>query len=526
MIKKQISRRSFLKSGAAASIPLTLQGFPLFAGSNLLSSFLSEENDHILVLVQLQGGNDGLATVFHKGEYSNLRSVRENIMIDEGLILDLDGTYGFHSSMAGMKEVFDRGFMQVIQNVGYPNQNRSHFRSTDIWNTASAADEFLTTGWIGRFYDEDIVDYPTGFPNADDPHPFALTMGKIVSETCQGANANYSLSLLDPFNPGTAFVSAGGDIPMDCYGDSLQFVNETVAQTNAYAQVISDAANKGNNLSSKWESLETELAQKLKSVARLISGGLKTKIYIVQIGGFDTHDNQVVAGATETGRHGELLQELSDAVCAFQDDLVQLGVDDKVLGMTYSEFGRRIRSNAGLGTDHGTAAPLFVFGSCVESGIVGDHPEIDPQVGIDEGVPMQFDFRDIYGTVLHQWLGADPTRVRDIVYPDYQPLNLISPDCRQITTSIDSGSVDNDLPLRISPNPVLNELEVNFFSLGRVSHVQVLNSLGASLNRLKTRVYGFGSQSLNLNVSSLKPGTYFIHVRTGQTAKTVKFVKL
>jgi uncharacterized protein (DUF1501 family) len=189
----------------------------------------------------------------------------------------------------------------IVQNVGYPNQNRSHFRSTDIWNTGSSAETFDTKGWIGKFYDLDYSNYPNGYPNSTNPHPFALTMGKIVSETCQGINANYSLSLLDPFNPGTALVSAGSNIPSNCYGDALSFVNQTVAQTNAYASVISNAANAGNNLSPKWASLTSELSKKLKNVARLISGGLQTKIYVVQLGGFDTHDNQVVSGATTTG---------------------------------------------------------------------------------------------------------------------------------------------------------------------------------------------------------------------------------
>mgnify|MGYP000868698793 CR=1 FL=1 len=327
--------------------------------------------------------------------------------------------------MQGMKDVWDMGVLGIVQNVGYPNQNRSHFRSTDIWNTGSSAEDFETKGWLGKFYDLD----PNGYPNATNPHPFALTMGKIVSETSQGVNANYSLALLDPFNPGTALVSAGGDIPSNCYGDALSFVNETVSQTNAYASVISAAVNAGSNLSPKWSNLTTDLSQKLKNVARLISGGLKTKIYVVQLGGFDTHDNQAVEGATTTGIHSNLLKELSDAICAFQDDLMLLNVDDKVVGMTYSEFGRRIRSNAALGTDHGTAAPVFLFGSCIQNQIIGEHPIIDTQVGIEDGVPMQYDFRDIYGTILQNWLGLETSEVMSILHPNVQSLPLFKPGC-------------------------------------------------------------------------------------------------
>jgi uncharacterized protein (DUF1501 family) len=428
-MKKSISRREFIRSAAMVSIPFTLGGFRLFGLSRLNTPLMSSDNDKILVLVQLQGGNDGLATIFNAAQYANLNAVRNNIIIPENTILNFSNGYGFHSAMQGMKDVWNMESLGIIQNVGYPNQNRSHFRSTDIWNTASSAEDFETKGWIGRYYDLDYSDYPNGYPNAANPHPFALTMGKIVSETCQGVNANYSLSLLDPFNPGTALVSAEGNIPNNCYGDALTFVNDTVSQTNAFASVISSAANSGNNLSSKWSNLTTELSKKLKNVARLISGGLKTKIYIVQLGGFDTHDNQVVSGATTTGIHSDLLKELSDAVCAFQDDLKLLNVDNKVVGMTYSEFGRRIRSNAALGTDHGTAAPVFLFGSCVQNQIMGDHPVIDRQAGPEDGVPMQFDFRNIYGTILSQWLGVSESEVKNIIFQDYQALPIFKPGC-------------------------------------------------------------------------------------------------
>jgi uncharacterized protein (DUF1501 family) len=424
-----MKRRDFIKTSVLASIPLTLGGFPLFALSRSKIAFSGSDNDKILVLVQLQGGNDGLSTIYDAAQYANLQAVRGNIILPENSIINFHNQYGFHAAMQGMKDVWQMGQLGIVQNVGYPNQNRSHFRSTDIWNSASSAETFDSTGWIGRLYDLNHSAYPNGYPNTDFPHPFALTMGKIVSETCQGINANYSLSLLDPFNPGTALVSAGGDIPANCFGDALTFVNDTVSQTNAFASVISAAANAGNNLSAKWNNLDTELSKKLKNVARLISGGLQTKIYVVQIGGFDTHDNQVVDGATTTGIHNELLRELSDAICAFQDDLNLLNVSDRVIGMTYSEFGRRIRSNGALGTDHGTAAPMFLFGSCVENQILGDHPEIDTQVGIEDGVPMQYDFRNVYGTILSQWLGASETDVKNIIFPGFQSLPIFKQGC-------------------------------------------------------------------------------------------------
>ncbi|MBL7997526.1 MAG: DUF1501 domain-containing protein [Candidatus Kapabacteria bacterium] len=525
MKKSFLSRRDFLKSAAMVSIPFTLSGLPLYGLTRQNVPLVNENNDKILVLVQLQGGNDGLATIFHAAQYANLNAVRNNIIIPENSILNFHNGYGFHSAMQGMKDLWQMEALGIVQNVGYPNQNRSHFRSTDIWNTGSSAEVFENKGWIGRYYDLDYSDYPNGYPNTANPHPFALTMGKIVSETCQGVNANYSLSLLDPLNPGTALVGAGGDIPSNCYGDALSFVNETVLQTNAFASVISTAAKAGNNLSPKWSNLTTDLANKLKNVARLISGGLRTKIYIVQLGGFDTHDNQVVGGTTNTGIHSNLLKELSDAVCAFQDDLRLLNVADKVMGMTYSEFGRRIRSNAALGTDHGTAAPVFLFGSCIQQQILGEHPEIDTQVGTEDGVPMQFDFRDIYGTVLHSWLGLEKSEVKNILYPDMQTLSLFKSGCTATTSAIDFDH-EGDFQINVFPNPASHLLRIQCSKIDKPMKLSVFDGKGALIHSMVMESNANYNQSIELNVANYPPGSYFVHVECNGMRKTKKFIKI
>jgi uncharacterized protein (DUF1501 family) len=527
MEKTGMKRRDFLKNAATAmvSIPFSMDGFRLFGLSSEHAPLANAANDKILVLIQLQGGNDGLATIYHAAQYANLNAVRGNIIIPESSILNFHNEYGFHSVMQGMKDVWNMDALGIVQNVGYPNQNRSHFRSTDIWNTGSSAEVFENKGWIGRFYDLDYSDYPNGYPNAANPHPFALTMGKIVSETCQGVNANYSLSLLDPFNPGTALVSAGSNIPANCYGSALSFVNETVAQTNAFASVISTAANAGNNRSTKWSSLTTELASKLKNVARLISGGLKTKIYIVQLGGFDTHDNQVVAGAANTGIHSTLLKELSDAICAFQDDLRLLNVDNKVVGMTYSEFGRRIRSNAALGTDHGTAAPVFLFGSCIKKQILGTHPEIDRQIGVEEGVPMQYDFRNIYGTVLQDWLGLAASQVRSILHPNIQILPLFKPGC-VATTSINDIEQEDDIQINLYPNPAADFLRVQLSKVEIPMTLSIFDGKGALINTWSIESNANSNSVIELNVADYAHGSYFVYVESKGIRKTKKFIKM
>jgi uncharacterized protein (DUF1501 family) len=180
---KKLNRRDFIKlsSIATAALPLTLSGFPLFAGEKPNAYQFSEENENILVLIQLQGGNDGLNTVFNLSQYDNLQSVRSNIIIPETNLLALNSETHFHPSLIGMKEIWDKEKLSIIQNVGYPDQNRSHFRSTDIWNTASDSDEYISTGWVGRFLHERHSEYPENYPNLDNPDPFALTLGRVVS---------------------------------------------------------------------------------------------------------------------------------------------------------------------------------------------------------------------------------------------------------------------------------------------------------------------------------------------------------
>lgn len=526
MKNPKLTRRNFLKLSSATALPLTMSGFPLYYHNQPGFNLFGPDNDKVLVLVQLQGGNDGLNTIYDAHQYANLNAVRNNIIVSESDLLQFSDNYSFHPAMIGLEELWGRERVGIIQNVGYPNQNRSHFRSTDIWNTASSAEEYVNSGWIGRYFDLNYSDYPMGFPNDDCPHPFALTMGKIISETCQGIDANYSLALSDPFNPGMALVGAEGDLPDNCLGDVLSFVNDTVTQTNAYAQSIRDAAEAGNNLSSKYEGLSTALSAKLKDVARLISGGLQTKIYVVQLGGFDTHDNQVVDGDPSSGIHANLLKEFSDAICAFQDDLGLLGLEERVMGMTYSEFGRRIRSNAGLGTDHGTAAPMLLFGSCVKNQILGDAPIIDRQVSIDEGVPMQFDFREVYATVLTDWLGINPNSTKKVLFEEFNLLPLIEEDCIDFSTFTRHEDVD-DLDVQISPNPTSEGVTINFLGVGAYMTITLYNSIGGVVSKIPKRYYRKEGYSIELDLpQSGSRSVYFIHLSSNGQSLTKRIVKL
>ncbi|MTB53779.1 DUF1501 domain-containing protein [Lewinella sp. W8] len=407
-----MNRRNFLRTTSALSVPALLQQGIAANPLALFSQFASTDNDNILVLIRLSGGNDGLNTVIGLDQLENLRQVRGNIALPDDGIIGLNTKTGLHGAMTGMHQLFNDGKLGIVQAAGYPNQNRSHFRSTDIWTTASAADEVITTGWLGRYLELDHPDYPTGYPNDDFPYPLGMTMGNVVSETCQGQASNFSVAVNNPFN--YLYIAPGGDTPLpdNFYGDEVSFVRNLIGQSNTYGSIVQEAAEAGDTRSENYT--DGRLSPQLRNIATLISGGLGTKVYIATLGGFDTHSGQT-AGDNTTGVHAGLLQELSDSIKAFMEDLELLGVSHRVLGMTFSEFGRRIRSNESNGSDHGDAAPLFLFGDCVQGGVLGDSPEIDPDVAQNVGVPMQYDFRDIYGSILVDWFEVPTATVQNLI---------------------------------------------------------------------------------------------------------------
>ena len=370
-----MNRRNFIKdtSVMAGTLPFLFNGMPMGvlkpAG---WTNLINPDNDKILVLIQLQGGNDGLNTVVPLPTYDHLSKVRSNLIIPENQLLQIDHETAFHPSLHGFRNLYDMGQLGIIHSVGYPNQNRSHFRSTDIWTNGIAANEFNNTGWLGRLLDTQHSAFPNNYPNESFPDPLAIALNGITSETCQGFAANYSLAINDPF--GLTPLPQGeqpGAID-SIYGQELAFVQASIAQTNAYSATITNAINQGASMAIYPEN--NNLAAQLRNVAYLISGGLKTKIYVCSIGGFDTHAEQVDPNDPTTGIHATLLELVASAIHAFQQDLKGLNLEERVIGMTFSEFGRQIASNESLGTDHGTAAPLFLFGSCVKPGFTGQNP--------------------------------------------------------------------------------------------------------------------------------------------------------
>jgi hypothetical protein len=264
------------------------------------------------------------------------------------------------------------------------------------------------------------------------------------------------------------------------------------------------------------------LADQLKIVAQLISGGLRTKIYVVNLGGFDTHANQVQIGESEIGTHATLLKNVSDAINVFMSDCKALGIHERVVGMTFSEFGRQIKANNSFGTDHGTAAPLMVFGDCVNQAVFGKNPEITADVAPQEGVPMQHDFRSVYASILIDWMGASESDVRSLLFNDFQKIPFIK-NCA-IPSSLDEQ--DLILETKLHPNPCTEYTTLQFESRGAHTHVMVLNALGAQMDILVQKTLSQGAHEINIPMSHYAPGTYFVRVTSGDKISTAKVVKM
>ena len=311
----------------------------------------------------------------------------------------------------------------------------------------------------------------------------------------------------------------GSEIPDSFYGEELAFLRTSISQTNEYSEVVTAAAEAGN---STQEYPGSDLAKQLKNVAYLISGGLQTKIYVCSIGGFDNHGNQVMEGSPELGEHANLLDQVSAAIEAFQSDLKVLNIDQKVIGMTFSEFGRQIASNSSFGTDHGTAAPLLLFGSCVNPGFTGSLPEIPSQVENQAGIEMQIDFRDIYGTILMDWFEVPESEVKNLLFDDFQKLNLIN-SCQDTAAE----DLEEKINFEVYPNPFSSNMNIKFESKssGRI-RLDIYNVRGTKVLKVFDKTLSSGNHDFNVNTSRLLSGTYFIHLISNESLVVKKMVKI
>ena len=521
-----MKRRDFLKVSQAATLAYMINGNPIHTyATNPFLELLAKQtaaNGRVMVMIQLSGGNDGLNTVIPLDKYSELTNARGNIIIPQSKVLSLANTSltGLHPAMGGIRDMYNNGLVNIVQGVGYPDPNFSHFRATDIWMSGSDSNQYINTGWVGRFLDEEYPNFPSGYPNATMPDPLAIQIGSGVSSLLQGANVNmgHAISGIDSFyNIVNGVVDPAPNTPA---GHELTFIRYIKQQTEIYTQVIKNAAGKATNQSSLWPT-GNRLADQLQIVSQLIAGGLKTPIYIVNLGGFDTHSQQTDSMDTTIGNHANLLGNISDAVNAFFDECAIQKIENRVAAMTFSEFGRRIKANASGGTDHGTTAPVMVFGKEVNPGLIGTNPKLPGNAAVGDNLPLQHDYRTIYAAVLADWFQLDTATMDKILMKNY----FVQPIFKK-TNNVDETTVhgsDEALGQNF-PNPFSRSTTITFGSEGGMTTIQLFDVNGRLVRTLVDQPMDKGKHSITINRNGLPSGTYFYKLTNGKNKSTKRLL--
>lgn len=526
-----MKRRKFFKISAAASAAVMMNGLPVrsLAGNQALRALArqTESSGRVLVLIQLIGGNDGLNTIIPLDQYSNLSAARSNILIPETSVLSINGRkdVGFHPAIEGLRNMYNDGMVNIVQSAGYDNPSFSHFRSTDIWNEGASATEYLNTGWLGRYLAQRYSGFPTGYPNNDMPDPLAIQVGSGVSPVFQGTDVSMGMAISDINSFYNLISSTVDPAPATPAGHELTFLRYIAQQTQSYNNSLQTAASNANNLSSLYTT-GNSLSDQLKIVARLIAGGLMTPVYLVSMSGFDNHSAQTDDTDHTIGAHATLLKKLSDAVTAFFDDCKRLKIDDRVVAMTYSEFGRRIKSNASGGTDHGTAAPVMVFGNAVNPIIIGNNPTIGQQVSVDDNIDMQYDYRSIYSSVLTDWFQLDSASVNDVLLNTYSVLPIFRDGSATEVPTVGGAAAGQEVLGQNYPNPFSRSTTISFSSKGGTTVIQLFDASGRAVKTLTQQQYGNGQFSITIDRDNLPAGNYFYRLinSEGQWSKQLAIV--
>jgi uncharacterized protein (DUF1501 family) len=527
-----MERRKFLKSTAIVSAPLLFNKIPVMASSEIESSSLNAlaaaaaKCGKILVIVQMNGGNDGLNTVFPKDKWGELTSARGNILMNEKDVLSLNGnvTTGLHPAMSAMQSLYNNGKMMIVQGVSYPNPSYSHFRATDIWFTASDSNTSLTTGWLGRALDTIYPNFPTAYPNPEMPDPLAIQIGSTLPFSLQGPKINMAYSVPKPEDLLNVINATSDPAPNNDYGLELSFLRLMKDQSNIYRAAIQNAYNVAQPKSATYPS-QNSLANQLKIVAKLINGGLQTPIYIVNHPeSHDTHENQVLDTDKKLGKQAKNLKILSDAIGAFQADLKIIGKDKLVTGMTFSEFGRRLKSNDSMGTDHGTIAPIIFFGAALNtgkrnveetdhpiSGMIGKSPDLPQNADVNDEIPMQFDYRQVYSSIMQDWLCMTQAQATAVLGGTFEKLPIFKNGLFQ------TGTFYDDAFISIFPNPVTSsQINIQFNDFFTATVNIIIYSIQGT--KIFGNAYDVDGDILSFNTNTyLATGTYVLELEYNGT---------
>lgn len=546
-----MDRRKFLKNisygGAGA---MALGGIPVKALSGMdmyKMATLAENTDSVLVFIQLHGGNDALNTLVPVSQWDRYYEIRANLALPQSgthAYIELDSSLdeasrvGLHPEMTGIKDLYDQGKAAVVQNVGYPQMNMSHFEGRDlVFMGADATNQNeYSSGWMGRFLDHTYPGYPDAYPSTENPDPLGIELSgtqSLAYHREEGIPIGLSFN-----NPGSFYdliSSVGVEPPLltpDSHaGDELKYIMEFEKKNNQYASRLKEVYDAGSN-SMEYPSLYTRyapqeylnnsLAPQLKLIARMLKGGSKTRIFLCRMGGFDTHGDQVVKDEPWLGQHAALMYHLSEGVKAFYDDMANLGVDSKVLSMTFTEFGRRAKSNDSLGTDHGTSTPVFLFGTGLNAGVYGENPSLDEEDLPGGNLKYNIDYRQIYTSVVQDWFGADDAAMETTGFEDWvdNKLPLIG------TTGIDTVPYrKNGGDISIKPNPVVSTCSVEFFLKKQGEYTLVVFSVDGKRVHEQKATGQYGVNTSQLNAKELVKGKYIVQVRSEGEFFTSTFIK-
>ncbi|MBX2962795.1 MAG: DUF1501 domain-containing protein [Cyclobacteriaceae bacterium] len=563
-----MKRRNFLKKiPIALSLPFAINGIPLKVMANNPLSRLAQQgdSDRVLIILQLHGGNDGLNTLIPVDDYDLYYSRRANIAIPKSNSLrkyiPLDSTLplnkqvGLHPDMQAMKGMYDQGKVAFVQGVSYKNNNGSHFRGRDIWFMGGGSDDYFSSGWVGRYLKHEYapLEYPEDFPNDDMLDPLGIEMGTDVSLIFhQENNIPTSLSLNDPVGFANLVEELEGFQDKDIdprgkppefldgspYGREMNWILGLEKKTDDYAKRLYEVFQAGGNTSITYPeaypfnaptgSKRNHLSPQLKLIARLLAGGCKTKVFMVKIGGFDTHASQVESYDPTMGIHAALMYHISTAMKAFQDDLKVRGLESRVLTVTTSEFGRRVHSNGSYGTDHGTGGPIFVFGRGVNPGVIGQVPDMTRN-----NIEMQYDYRQVYANLLKDWMLVDEQIINnDIFFGNfidgpreeggfYEPLPLAV----QVISSTESFIRERFNLGECHPNPAIGKTTFSFLiNAEGLVQVMLYDGQGKAIRQLVKQTYEPGEHRVEVDLSGIPAGLYIYKMNIGSFEQSKKLV--
>ncbi len=508
---QQWSRRSFLHTlGLSGGSAFLLANLPISALLNApLAVALSESNNsdaanRILVLIRLKGGNDGLNTLIPIFDYGRYQALRPTIRVAQNDTFALNTAFAMPKTMSALQGMWTEGQMKVVHSVGYAEQNLSHFRSSDIWASASDSNVLDNSGWLGRYLQEQYPDYLNNPPAV----PPAVQIGSVGNLAFNDTNnVSISVSVNDP-NELYEIARLGRlydltNLPECLYGEQLGYMRSVANSTFFYAETIKRAYDSSTTQAEYSSSLGRQLAM----VARLIKGNLGTRLYMVTLDGFDTH-------ARQNELHPQLLKDVADSVSAFYHDLAAGNRQEDVVTATISEFGRRPEQNASGGTDHGAAAPMLLFGAGLNgNGLLGTPPDLQ---NFDNDGNLRFgtDFRQVYATLLENWLCVDAITVNQVLGRDFNRialgLNCLTP------TSVQGAAVPGITHnvRYLSPRDVIISYTLPTATQLRV---EIFNLLGQPVATLFNGYQMAGTHEVQFSATGyLASGQYFYRIQAGE----------